>query len=427
MVYICRNYSLLDVLKMSGIVTHSKSDSISVRKSSHDSDSDDYAEIDDIQACQKHEEMEVKGKNQMTDLHILHQEVQNPSFTAKDSNCTCENCKASSFKYCLMLILGVILTAVLVFISLILIKISALELSNKLQDLSSLNQSHVLFNNAAQNLYERNEAFFSDFQPTAVNISRSFSNLLYEFQDALTTIKEEKISRNDYIFNPTSCADILYHNSSSSSGYYLVRSSTGQLTSVYCDMTRTCGNITGGWMRVAELDLDHCPTGLKSRYFEGIRTCVVNEDAPGCTSVFFSSFSIFYSKVCGQVSGYGVGTIDGIFFNRHQRGSSITDNYLDGISITSSTSHVWSFVAGDCECSYTLPFFNNDWTCDGNGCAIGDFCNELLWNSSLCGERTPFLKRLSVSSTADIEMRVCRDEPRDNEDIAVSSIELYVH
>ena len=82
---------------MSGIITHSNSANISVRRSSHDSDSDDYVEIDDNQTCQKHQEVEVKGKSQLTDLLILHQEVQNPSFTAKDSNCTCENCKASHF------------------------------------------------------------------------------------------------------------------------------------------------------------------------------------------------------------------------------------------------------------------------------------------------------------------------------------------
>ena len=29
----------------------------------------------------------------------------------------------------------------------------------------------------------------------------------------------------------------------------------GSAIRVYCDMTRTCGNITGGWMRVAELDM----------------------------------------------------------------------------------------------------------------------------------------------------------------------------
>ena len=70
----------------------------------------------------------------------------------------------------------------------------------------------------------------------------------------------EETDINEFPLNASiaSCADILRFNPSSSSGYYTFRSSTGQLTRVYCDMTRTCGNITGGWMRVAELDLHNC-------------------------------------------------------------------------------------------------------------------------------------------------------------------------
>ena len=40
-----------------------------------------------------------------------------------------------------------------------------------------------------------------------------------------------------------------------SSGYYKIRSSNGSAITAYCDMTRSCGGITGGWMRVAELDM----------------------------------------------------------------------------------------------------------------------------------------------------------------------------
>ena len=34
--------------------------------------------------------------------------------------------------------------------------------------------------------------------------------------------------------------------------------------------------------------------------------------------------------------------------------------------------------------------------------------------------------QLLISSTDDIEMRVCRDEGRDNEDIAIETVEIYV-
>ena len=109
----------------------------------------------------------------------------------------------------------------------------------------------------------------------------------------------------------SSCAAILEQNSSSTSGYYFVRSLSGQLRSVYCDMRRTCGNITGGWMRVAMLDVRNCPLELKPKTFnDSIKTCVVRENNPGCTSIFYSSLDIPYSKFCGRIRAYKVGTLD---------------------------------------------------------------------------------------------------------------------
>ena len=178
-------------------------------------------------------------------------------------------------------------------------------------------------------------------------------------------------------------------------------------------------------MRVAELDLDNCPTGLKSQLFNGTHACVVNEDAPGCTSVLYSSFSIQYSKICGKIRGYTFGTVTGL---RDKQSSNITDNYLDGVSLTSNGNHIWSFVAdGNCDCGNVPSFIGNDWTCDGAVCNERKFCDNLIWNTTSCGESSPwFLKNLSDSASADIEMRVCRDEHRHNEDIPISTIELFV-
>ena len=106
------------------------------------------------------------------------------------------------------------------------------------------------------------------------------------------------------------------------------------------------------------------------------------------------------------------------------QGNTVSDEYLDGISITSNTSHVWSFVAGSCDdCSYRPGFIGNDWTCDEYTTGIS--CNN-LWDTNICGRMNPFFKDLSVSTTADIQVRVCRDERRDNEDIAITSLALYV-
>ena len=53
----------------------------------------------------------------------------------------------------------------------------------------------------------------------------------------------------DRQLNIFSCADL---PPSAPSGYYLIRNSS---LHVYCDMSRTCGGVTGGWMRVFELDM----------------------------------------------------------------------------------------------------------------------------------------------------------------------------
>ena len=273
--------------------------------------------------------------------------------------------------------------------------------------------------------------------PTMVNpLIQNLDEFVKIFSQNLTSISvkfEERINTYDYAVRniPSSCADILFHTPSSPSGYYIVRSSTGQLTSVYCDMTRTCGNITGGWMRVAQLDVDNCPTGLKSQSFNGIKTCIRSEEMPGCTSVPYNSFDIQYSKVCGQIRGYGVGTVDGLFGVGRLQGTSITEDYLDGTSIASSENHIWSFVSGRCECnSNNRPsFIGKDRTCDDNSpkCSESVLCGSVLWNTNECGETTSFFyKQLSNNITTDINVKVCRDEPRNNEDIAITIIELYV-
>ena len=63
-------------------------------------------------------------------------------------------------------------------------------------------------------------------------------------------------------FYLSSCSNIARLNSSNVSGNYIVRSSAGVLRSVYCDMNRTFGGNSIGWMRVAELDVNNCPPGL---------------------------------------------------------------------------------------------------------------------------------------------------------------------
>ena len=181
-------------------------------------------------------------------------------------------------------------------------------------------------------------------------------------------------------------------------------------------------------MRVTELDVNNCPTGLIPRSFNGRKTYIRSENAPGCTPILYDLFNIPYSKVCGQIRGYGFGSLEGLYRAGEFQSEYVNASYVDGISITSNASHIWTFSAGQCDsCDNKPDFIGNDWTCEGSVCHIsGILCTNILWDTNTCGRRTPFLKNLPRSTTAAILMRVCRDEDRSNEDIGVSIAELYV-
>ena len=91
---------------------------------------------------------------------------------------------------------------------------------------------------------------------------------------------------------------------SSPSGHYWVRTPTGSAVLVYCDPTRSCGGVTGGWRRVAELDMTNssqqCPSALRQRNDSNIRTCGTDPNRD-CSSLTFPTDSLSYSKVCGKI------------------------------------------------------------------------------------------------------------------------------
>jgi hypothetical protein len=112
----------------------------------------------------------------------------------------------------------------------------------------------------------------------------------------------------------------------------------------------------------------------------------------------------------------------------------IDGNYVDGVSLTHGHphQHIWTFAARVSEsCSCTVgrasppSFVGTDYFCDSNtklwqGCTAS--------NNSCCSFNNPpwFYRQLSQSTTDDIEMRVCRDEYRGDEDIQIQAIDLYV-
>ena len=257
-----------------------------------------------------------------------------------------------------------------------------------------------------------------------------FQENLFSYQDLINNLLSAYDIQLDINHSP--CAGILHRNPSSPSGYYRVVTNCTGARLVYCDMSLTCGGITGGWMRIAQLDPQHCPTGFTNTSFNGAQTCIPQNQSSGCTSVSFNTSGIPYSKVCGRIRGNGIGIVDGFYENGMIRGSSVEDNYLDGVSITSSGTHVWSFVAGSCSgacfLQHRLGFVGNDFSCESSGCSSDSTCVSSLWDQDDCRVAMPFFfKTLSTSTSADVTMSVCRDETRDNEDIALTEAELYVY
>ena len=215
-------------------------------------------------------------------------------------------------------------------------------------------QNHSQLNNETQNRLSGLEIVLNQTLSAIVNKTEIKLD-----QTLSAVLNESKILIQSYSgFHGTSCAAILWFNPSSPSGHYWIRSSNGSAIRVYCDMTSSCGNITGGWMRVAELDMSdncsQCPSALRMvTACNPKRTCVINSDSSNCSSVFFTTHGLNYSRVYGMIRAYQVGTPDA--FGNHGQPMRLRNfpdsNYVDGISLTHGAprQHIWTFAAESCK------------------------------------------------------------------------------
>ena len=241
----------------------------------------------------------------------------------------------------------------------------------------------------------------------------------------------------------TSCKDLY---GSHSSGYYWI-GEVGSAVRVYCSMSLTCGYLTGGWMRVANIDMtntsQNCPSELRL-ISSPKRVCDIT--SAGCVSNDFDVYGAQYSHICGRVIGYQKSGIAAFF--HHSRG--IDADYVTGVSLTHGQSprqHIWTFAGAldetsgshtrnKCPCvnpniypAPTLPsFIGNDYFCDTafetrfntvpNYQSIQ--VSDPLWDGKGCGPTSTccydpqrkvnppwFVKTLSTPTSDDIEMRLC--------------------
>ena len=106
---------------------------------------------------------------------------------------------------------------------------------------------------------------------------------------------------NDRNHPATSCKALHQQHPLAPSGYYWMAQS-GSPVRVYCSMGVTCGSETGGWMRVADIDMRNtsqsCPSGL-SFISSPKRLCDVGS-YPACVSNSFNAEGVQYSRVCGK-------------------------------------------------------------------------------------------------------------------------------
>jgi hypothetical protein len=160
-----------------------------------------------------------------------------------------------------------------------------------------------------------------------------------------------------------------------------------------------------------------------------------------------------YSRVCGKIIAYQVGTPEPFYVFDGSTG--IDSYYVNGVSLTHGNprQHIWTFGAGanellnqfGCPCfsntqTFQPPaFVGSDYFCDtGNEVGYVEDAfhgDDPLWDGAGCGPQNGccsfnnppwFYRQLPQPTTDDIEMRVCRDQEAGNEDIAIESVEIYV-
>ena len=156
-------------------------------------------------------------------------------------------------------------------------------------------------------------------------------------QALLAQIRQDEIGRLQAL-PVSSCATLKALSPSSPSGYYWVRASNGSAVRVYCDMTRSCGGVTGGWMRVAELDMTNsshqCPSQLQQNTTTNGRTCRIESVNAMCSPAITYSTILEYSKVCGKIRGFKTGQVDNFAGSGRGSNTPLRGNYVDGVSLT---------------------------------------------------------------------------------------------
>ena len=122
-------------------------------------------------------------------------------------------------------------------------------------------QQNISYAMRAQNILgvnsaiEQNILLLGDALENHKNNTETMYQQLLENFTKLEDRTELLLNSSARSFVISSCAVLQALSPAPSSGYYWVLASNGSAVHVYCDMTRSCGGVTGGWMRVGYLDM----------------------------------------------------------------------------------------------------------------------------------------------------------------------------
>ncbi len=202
---------------------------------------------------------------------------------------------------------------------------------------------------------------------------------------------------------------------------------------------------------LVEIDMkDHaskCPPSMSLNLTAGLRTCIFHGYS-GCSFILFP-VSHEYTKITGKIIAYQYGVTNS--FQMFRRGNhTIDEPYVDGISLTYGRprQHIWTFAAdlnenrSFCPCysrngvkMETPEYVGKDYFCDTGEAQAETLSTSPLWDGrgcdesySCCGYNSPpwFYKQLPHPTLEPIELRVCTDQNKLNENIAIEVIAIYV-
>ena len=217
-----------------------------------------------------------------------------------------------------------------------------------------------------------------------------------------------------------------------------------------------CG--AGDWQRIVFINMSNasqqCPSAWMEFNHSGVRGCGRSDD---CSANLYPVASQ-YSRVCGRLIGYQAGSPDGFIADQ-----TIDAAYMDGVSITHGMLprvHIWSYVAGvterssqhtpnNCPCSPEAGRLPQSFVGDNYFCESGNprddferaeviYADDPLWDGqqcegSCCNNRNStqyppwFSVRLPATTNNTIEVRICGNEPLNNENTLIEVLELFVN